>query len=121
MKKKRLNILYVDKDKNNRKLFQMRYKFEFSIFLASSEFEAEAILEKEQIDIVVSDHMLEQVTGVEFLNTVRQKWQNIVTVLLTHFSDDRVLSTVVRSVGIHYCLKRPYNHYALEGLFREAS
>ena len=120
MSKKRLNILYVDKDLLNRKAFYARYKFEFSVYLSKNEFEANAVLRQEQINIVVSDHMLKQVSGVEFLNMVRRTRPEIMTVLLTFYSDDQVLTTVVRSVGIHHCLRRPYNHYALEGLFRES-
>lgn len=121
IRKKRPTILYVDVDQNNRRLFRSRYKYDFCLFTAMNEFEANVALSKNSIDIVVCDHMLEQITGLDFLNMVRIKWPAIITVLLTKFSDDRVLSTVVRTMGIHYCFKQPYNHYALEDLFKEAS
>ncbi|MHB8877843.1 MAG: response regulator [Myxococcaceae bacterium] len=55
----------------------------YDVFLASSAAEGLAILARKQVDMVISDHLLPDTNGLEFLKLVRNRHPGCIRVLLT--------------------------------------
>ena len=75
--KNKYKILYVDDEEVNLRLFKSSFRRDFEIFLANSAKEGLLILEKNKIDVVVTDQRMPEMTGVELLKIINDRFKNI--------------------------------------------
>nr|HAD50189.1 two-component system response regulator [Algoriphagus sp.] len=66
----KIKILYVDDEENNLQAFKATFRRDYKIFLAISAKEGREILDKEEIDIIITDQRMPEETGVEFLESI---------------------------------------------------
>ncbi len=104
------NILYLDDEQSNLRIFKTVYRHYYNIYSAISADEAYAILEKNPIHLIISDQRMPEMTGVEFLKEVKKKWPEPKCILLTAYSDHEVLKEAINVVGIWRYINKPYNH-----------
>lgn len=78
-------ILLVDDHPDTLKYLQLSLKEEYRILIAHCASEALNILNRQNVDLIVSDIMMPELDGIEFCTIVKQhpKYQNIPLVLLT--------------------------------------
>jgi HD-like signal output (HDOD) protein/ActR/RegA family two-component response regulator len=100
-----VNILFVDDEENILKSLRRELAdSEAEIFLARSAEEGLGILERERIDIVVSDYRMPLMDGMEFLGIVRRLYPGAHRVMLSGFVEQHVvlkaLSSGIASVSI---------------------
>lgn len=91
-------ILFVDDEENI--LRSLRREFvdtEFETFLASSIDEALKVLERERVDIVVSDYRMPSMDGLEFLGLVRRLYPGTYRVMLSGFVEQHVILRALSS------------------------
>jgi len=74
---KRYKILYVDDEEINLRLFKSTFRRDFEIFIANSAKEGLEILNKNTVDVVITDQRMPEMTGVEFLKKVNEKYNTI--------------------------------------------
>lgn len=65
-------ILYVDDEEINLRIFKNSFRRDFTIYLALSAQEALEILDKEKIDVVITDQRMPEMTGVELLKKINE-------------------------------------------------
>ena len=79
---------------------------------ASGADEGMAILEREQpvsgIRIVLTDQRMPGTTGVQFLKEVRDRWPDIVRIILSGYTDAEDIITGVNEAGIWQYLLKPW-------------
>lgn len=89
--------------------FGDRYLYE----VAESAEEALEIIEDLQVDeikvlIIVSDWLMPEMKGDEFLIQVHQKFPDIVTVLLTGQADEAAIQRAKQEANLYCCLRKPW-------------
>jgi response regulator RpfG family c-di-GMP phosphodiesterase len=81
-------ILCVDDEPNIlaalRRLFR---KENYRVLCAGGAAAGVALLEQEQVDIVISDMQMPEINGTEFLECVRRRWPDTLRLLLTGHAD----------------------------------
>jgi len=82
-----INVLYVDDEQNNLLSFKAAFRREFNVHTAISGHEALEIVKNEDIDIIITDQRMPNMTGVEFLQNVIPIAPNPIRILLTGYSD----------------------------------
>ena len=80
MAKKKYNILFVDDEKYNLTVFRAAFRRYFNIFLANSAQEGLEVLEKHPIQLVITDQRMPEMTGVEFLEKVVERFPDVVRI-----------------------------------------
>ena len=80
-------ILYIDDEPNNVVSFRATFRREFNVFATVSVAEAFSILEKEPINIIISDQKMPEMTGTEFFAKVVEQYPDPIRMLLTGFAD----------------------------------
>ena len=81
------------------------FRKEWSLAFAQNGREALEILEKEEFDVIVSDMRMPGIDGAELLSTVREKYPDMVRIILSGQSDQE---KIIRSVGpSHQFLSKP--------------
>lgn len=107
MDQERPTLLYVDDLKVNLVLFQQTFKKDYDIIITESPQEALEILDEKEIQVIVSDHRMPEMTGTELLEIVTQKYPDIRRFLLTAYTD---ASTVIEAINvgrIHGFIEKP--------------
>lgn len=109
MSKQKIKVLYVDDEVNNLVAFTASFRKQFEIFTAPSAQEGLAILEKEEIHVILTDQRMPGVRGVDFLKLVIEKYPDPARMLLTGYSDIEALIDAVNYTHIYKCLAKPWN------------
>lgn len=71
-------------------------------------------LEENQVDIIISDHRMPDMTGLEFLIQVRKKHPNVIRILLTGYADMEVAIRAVNEGKLYRFLTKPWNDNELK-------
>ena len=112
------SVLIVDDEKMIRDdvygLLSMEESLELDLTTAASGVEAQAILEKRKIDIVIMDINMPQMSGLELYDIVRGRWPFCKVIFLTGYSDFDYVYKVHKHAK--YVLKAEEDEKILEAL-----
>ena len=78
------------------------------------------ILEREPIDLVISDMRMPEMDGARFLEQVRARWPDTVRLLLTGYSDVTSTIDAINRGGIYRYIAKPWNDDDLVLIVRDA-
>jgi len=111
----RATILLVDDEASIRSaLARALHEPAYRILQADSPASALAILEREPVDIIISDHLMPGMTGLEFLKLVRDRFPDTSRIMLTGHAD---MDTAVRAIQegeIYRFLSKPCDRTELQ-------
>ena len=114
------NILYVDDEKINLSSFYALLRREYQVFLSESGTEALQVLEREKIDLIISDQRMPQMTGVELLEKVRAQYPEIIRMVLTGYSDMQAIVDAINKGNIYYYIAKPWKGEELKVILSNA-
>ncbi len=75
--------------------------------------EAALFLEKEQIDVVITDYLMPRMNGIQLLLRARQTQPDASRVLLTGHADKQSAITAINDVGLFQYLEKPWDNAQL--------
>lgn len=104
-----ISILYVDDERGNLTSFQAYFRKEYEVHTASSAGEAMRLLSHVHVDLVLSDQRMPTTTGVEFLEKVATKYPHTTRILITAFSDLKVVIDAVNKGRIARYIQKPWD------------
>jgi response regulator RpfG family c-di-GMP phosphodiesterase len=103
-------ILFVDDEpsilSSLRRLFRPHG---YHIFIAESGAAGLEVLEREAIDLVVSDMRMPEMDGAHFLEQVRQRWPHVVRLLLTGYADVTSTIAAINCGEIYRYIAKPWD------------
>lgn len=103
-------ILFLDDELSILRTYQRILKpYGIESFFARNSKEAELIIEKHKVDLIISDYRLEQETGIDFLNRVRQKDREIPMIIISGFADEDFIKMAMESKVIQGFYLKPIN------------
>lgn len=95
--KKMYTILCVDDEENILDSLRRALKFDnYNVLMASSGAQGLELLAKENVDLVISDQRMPNMSGYEFLKIVREKYPHAARIILSGYSD---FDSLVRSIN----------------------
>lgn len=109
MENEKFNILYVDDEEDNLRIFRASFRREFNVFTASNTNIAKEILYSNDIHLIISDQRMPDKTGVEFLEEIVDDFPDVVRIILTAFSDTTDIIRAINKVGIYRYLTKPWD------------
>jgi len=77
-------------------------------------------LGKNPVDLVISDFLMPQMNGLEFLTEARRLQPDAARILLTGFADKQNAIRAINEVGIYHYLEKPWDNDHLLLLIRNA-
>jgi two-component system, probable response regulator PhcQ len=111
---KEKNILVVDDEESVRdSLTAVLEREGYTVQQASGGEEALHLLKERPIELVISDHNMPGMTGVEFLKLVRERHPNVLRIMLTGDPDPQ---TIIRSINegeVYRFIKKPWDNTLL--------
>ena len=108
--KPKLTLLFVDDEasilSSLRRLFRQHG---YNILIAESGAQGLEILEKEAVDLVVSDMRMPEMDGAKFLEQVRLHWPHVVRILLTGYADVTSTIDAINRGEIYRYIAKPWD------------
>lgn len=109
MEEKKYRILIVDDEPDNLALLYRTLRGKYDITKATSALEALEILRNESFNCILSDHKMPQMDGVEFLRRTYEICPNTTRLLVTAYSDVKILIDAINYAKIYRYIKKPFN------------
>lgn len=109
-----IKILYVDDEPINLDLFKLTFKGKFEIITAESGCTALAILENEEIPIIISDMKMPGMNGLEFIKKAREKYNDKQYYILSGYEINAQIEEAMNKKLINNYFKKPFNRTLLE-------
>jgi DNA-binding NtrC family response regulator len=114
------SILYLDDDMSCLRVFQETFNKDYEVRIATTPAEAHALLSARPADIVVSDQLMPEIKGTEFLRQVAALYPASYRVLLTGGVG---VGNVVREVGtgiVHLFVPKPWTEQSIRQMLERA-
>ena len=106
---KKISVLYVDDEENNLISFHSFFRKDYEMYTATNATDAFSILEKKNINIIVTDQKMPQVTGVEFLEQTIEKYPDTIRLLITGYTELKIVIEAINKGQIHKYIEKPWD------------
>jgi len=120
MSDKKIDILYVDDEENNLISFKATFRLKYNIMIASSADDAMKILDSKPVEIIITDQRMPNMTGIEFLEKVIEKYPEPVRILLTGYADMNAVIDAVNKGKIYHYLSKPWSEQELDETIKKS-
>lgn len=120
MKKVKYRILYVDDEEINLRVFKNTFEDEFEVYTAISGAEGIKIFQEHNIDLIITDQRMPEMSGIEFLKRIIDMNPEPNRILLTGFSDIDALSSAVNEGKIYQYINKPWDEAELKPVIYQA-
>lgn len=117
MKKK---ILIIDDDKDILTLLSIKLKDEnYEIIPIPSPLEAIDFLSQENVDLILVDQLMPELSGIELVEIVKDKFENIPIIVMTAYGEVEDAVKAIKA-GAYYYITKPINYEELKALLNQA-
>jgi len=114
-------ILFVDDEVNILKALKRLTRHEpWTVLCASRGAEALELLERTPAQVVVSDQRMPEMSGVDLLQSVRDRYPDVVRMMLTGYTEMNVAVDAINRGEIFRLITKPWNDEELKATIRQA-
>jgi len=111
----RATVLFVDDDQGVRNaLGRTLRRTGYQLLLADAPRAALDLLQQTQVDIIISDHRMPGMTGLEFLRLARDRCPDAVRIMLTGHADLETSIAAITQGEIYRFLTKPWDDVELQ-------
>jgi two-component system probable response regulator PhcQ len=108
-------LLIVDDEENVLSALQRTLRREnYTLLTASEPAEGFAILQRSQVDVVLSDHLMPNMSGLDFLKDVRALHPDVVRIMLTGHAEASTAMEAINEGEIYRFLTKPWEDAELK-------
>jgi two-component system response regulator HupR/HoxA len=109
MNKSRLpTILVIDDEVRSQESLRRTLEEDFTVFTAGSAEDAQRIMEREFVQVVLCDQRMPGVSGVDFLKQVRSQWPDAVRIIISGYTDAEDIIAGINEAGIWQYVLKPW-------------
>ena len=114
-------VLFVDDEVNILKALQRLLRNEpIDVLTANSPSEAFELIERAAPQVIVSDQRMPEMSGVDFLSSVRDRHSDVVRMMLTGYTDMTIAVEAINKGEIYRLITKPWNDEELKATLRQA-
>lgn len=114
------NLLIIDDEVDITKALVRQFRRKYNVIATTEASEALKIMEKEKIQVVLSDQRMPGMTGVDFFAQIKDKYPDALKLILTGYSDIEAVIGAINEGQVFRYVKKPWNPDELETIIREA-
>jgi len=114
-------LLIVDDEENVLKaLTRLLRRDGYRILTAGNAHEGLLLLEKNKVDVIISDQRMPHMTGVEFLYRVKDLYPDTVRIVLSAYSDFTAITDAINKGAVYNFFFKPWNKKLMRANVKEA-
>ena len=102
-------VLVIDDERRSVEALERILEEDFDVRTTLNTADAQAILEKEWVQVILCDQRMPETTGVEFLKIVREKWPETVRIIISGYTDADDIIRGVNEAGIFQYITKPWH------------
>ncbi len=102
------SVLVIDGEAQSLEAIERILEDDFDVKKAASTEEAEAIMADEAIQVVLCDQRMPGMSGVEFLQVVRERWPDAVRMIVSDCTDAEDIIQSIDEAGIYQYVTKPW-------------
>jgi signal transduction histidine kinase len=121
MESNRIKILYVDDEKANLTNFKFLFQDDYNIFTTVSAKEGLEILKTTEIQIVISDQRMPDMTGIDFLSRISKLYPEIIRILLTAYTETKDILDAINIGQVYQYITKPFQEQVISNILKNAS
>ncbi len=106
-------VLVVDDEVRSQEAIARILMEEFEVLTASDAAAAEALLEREMVQVILCDQRMPGTSGVELLTRVRERWPDVVRIIISGYTDTEDIIAGINDAGIYQYLTKPWQPESL--------
>ncbi|MGE3807726.1 MAG: response regulator, partial [Gemmataceae bacterium] len=114
-------LLVVDDEVEVVHSLQDLLRFDYRVLGATRAAEGLDLVEREEIHIVMTDQRMPEMTGVEFLEKLRDTHPEIVRLLFTGFADLKAVIDAINTGHVFRYITKPWDADELQATLRQAA
>lgn len=103
------SILVLDDEQRSLESIQRILDDQFDVHIASTISQAEEILQREWIQILLCDQRMPEMSGVEFTSKVREEYPDIIRMIISGYSESADIINAVNEGGIYQYITKPWH------------
>lgn len=107
-------ILYLDDEENNLVAFKALFRRDYEVHTTTSPQEAVQILNEQEIQVILSDQKMPDISGVEFFELTRTDFPDAVRVLVTGYADIEAVIDAINKGGVYRYVTKPWDENDLK-------
>lgn len=107
--KEKINVLYVDDELENLSAFKASFRRIFNVYTAESAKDGIKILEENDVEVILTDQRMPEMTGIEFLQSILDKYPNPIRVLVTGYSDINAVKDAINKGEVYKYIEKPWD------------
>ncbi len=116
----RFPVLIVDDEQDNLDAFRFVFRKSFALRYAQGGQEALDLLDDLDVAVIVTDHRMPGMSGIEVLRRAVEKRPDAVGVLLTAYTDMPLLLEAINSGAVYRYIQKPWDSKELTLILRQA-
>ncbi len=101
-------VLLVDDEVRSQEAMRRTLDEDFRILTASDTLAARELLSRHAVSVIVCDQRMPGQTGIEFLKEVRERWPEVVRIVISGYSDSEDIIAGVNEAGIYQYVLKPW-------------
>ncbi|WP_143310627.1 response regulator [Chitinophaga vietnamensis] len=114
MSAQHIHILYIDDEIHNLNAFKASFRRLYNVFTATSAEEAEKLLEDHEFHIIISDQRMPRMTGIEFFESILERYPEPIRMLLTGYADINAVVDAINKGQVYKYFSKPWNEEELK-------
>ncbi len=115
----RKSLLVVDDEENVRKAVARALRAQgYHVRFATTGKEALALMQQDPADMILSDHMMPAMTGLELMREVRKSHPDCVRIILTGYAELGMAISAINDGEIYRFLTKPWENEELQATVR---
>ena len=113
-------LLIVDDEPDLVQSLKDLLRFDYRVLGATRASEGLRIVANEDVQVVMSDQRMPEMSGVEFLSCLRQSHPDLVRLLFTAFSDLKAVTDAINQGSVYRYITKPFEADELKIVLRQA-
>ncbi|MDY7577056.1 sigma-54 dependent transcriptional regulator [Herbaspirillum sp. RTI4] len=101
-------VLVVDDEKGSQDAIRRTLEEDFTVLMAGSAEEARALLSQHEIAVILCDQRMPGTTGVQLLKEVRERWPDVVRIIISGYTDTEDIIAGINDAGIYQYVLKPW-------------
>lgn len=114
------NLLIIDDEIDIIRALERQFRRKYNVFSTTNPVEGLEIMERENIQVVLSDQRMPGMTGVDFFTNIKDKFPDTLKLILTGYTDVESVIGAINDGQVFRYVKKPWNPDELDLVVREA-
>lgn len=114
----KLKLLYVDDEVANLNVFRIAFKRKYIVTTAESAEEGLELLKNEEFQVVISDHRMPGMSGVDMLEQVGILYPDITRIIISEYVNDEIIRKAINNFGFDGSVGKPWDAEQLHALIQ---